>query len=237
MKRLVLDLLFPPKCPFCGKLLDHTGICPACAAELPWTDNRLRIGADGLLCAAPLWYEGLVQEAVLRLKFQGCLAVAEPLGPFMAQCAAECFLEAFDVVTWVPVSRKRLKKRGYDQAELLARNVCKVWRTKPKRLLVKPVDNTAQSSLKNAEARWANVHGVYAIAKGANVKGRRILLIDDVCTTGATLSSCMETLKDAGAEAVVCTTLALARFEREKSTPTVRTPQKPKEKTEEIFTK
>lgn len=119
------------------------------------------------------------------------------------------FSGEFDVVTWVPVSRKRLRRRGYDQARLLAESACRCWDTKPAALLEKTEDNPAQSTLTEAAARRANVLGVYrALPEAA---GRRILLIDDICTTGATLGECVRELYDAGAERVVCAAVALSR--------------------------
>lgn len=205
----LLNLLFPPKCPFCQKVLDKAGICAACERELPWIEEEkvLRKGPGGLQCAAPLWYEDAVREGVLRLKFQGASAAAEPLGELIARCAAEQFGGEFDTVTWVPVSKKRLRQRGYDQAELLARSACRLWSTEPERLLKKIVDNPAQSGIHDAAARRANVLGVYDVVGSA--EGKRILLIDDICTTGATLTECIRVLKDAGAESVVCAAVAL----------------------------
>ena len=86
-----LNLLFPPKCPFCGKVQDHAGICPACEKALPWTDalHTIKEGPGGLRCAAPLWYEDQVREGILRLKFQGASGAAEPMGELIARCAAE----------------------------------------------------------------------------------------------------------------------------------------------------
>lgn len=207
-----LDFLFPQKCPFCGKVLDIPGICPKCQKNLPWTegDDGLREGPGGLRCAAPLWYEGAVRESILRFKFQGVSSAAEPLGALIAQCAAERFSGEFDVVSWVPVSRKRLRQRGYDQAELLARAACRLWDTVPEGLLTKIVDNPAQSGIQDAAARRANVLGVYETA--TEVRGRRVLLIDDICTTGSTLSECVRVLRDAGAEDVPCAAVALARL-------------------------
>ena len=207
----LLNLLFPPKCPFCGKVLDAPGICPECEKALPWTADAegLRQGAGGLRCAAPLWYEGLAREGLLRFKFHGASAGAEPLGELVARCAAERFSGEFDTVTWVPVSRKRLRQRGYDQARLLAESACRRWDTKPAELLRKTADNPAQSGLTEAAARRANVLGVYeALPEAA---GKRVLLIDDICTTGATLAECVRGLKDAGAESVVCAAVALTR--------------------------
>nr|WP_326215774.1 ComF family protein [uncultured Oscillibacter sp.] len=214
----LLNLFFPPKCPFCRRILDSPGVCDTCRKELPWTEEHeaVREGTDGLRCAAPLWYEGKVREAILRLKFYGAAATAETLGALMAQCAAEHLSGEFDLVTWVPVSRKRRWKRGYDQAELLARAVCRAWGVKPAALLRKTMNNPAQSGLKEDAARRANVLGVYEMRPGAEVSGRRVLLIDDVCTTGATLTECSKVLREAGADAVVCVCVAHARRERDR---------------------
>ena len=209
----LLDLFFPPKCPFCGKVLDHAGICPACEKALPWTEEGagLRELPGGLQCAAPLWYEGKVREGLLRFKFQGARAAAGPLGELVARCAAERFSGAFDVVTWVPVSRRRLRSRGYDQARLLAESACRLWEVRPEQLLQKITDNPAQSGLTEEAARRANVLGVYEAAEPERIQGGRILLVDDICTTGATLAECARTLRDAGAADVMCVCAALAR--------------------------
>ena len=195
----LLDLFFPPKCPFCGKVLDHAGICPACEKALPWTEEGagVRELSGGVRCAAPLWYEGKVREGLLRFKFQGARAAAGPLGELVARCAAERFSGAFDVVTWVPVSRRRLRSRGYDQARLLAESACRLWAGRPEQLL--------------QAARRANVLGVYEAAEPERIQGCRILLVDDICTTGATLAECARTLRDAGAADVMCVCAALAR--------------------------
>ena len=208
-----LDLLFPPKCPFCGKLLDAPGVCPACRDSLPWTaeEDALWDLPGGVRCAAPLWYEGPVRDALLRFKFHGASALARPLGELIAQCAAERLSGEFDTLTWVPVSRKRLRQRGYDQAELLARSAGTVWGVRPERLLVKRVDNPAQSGLEGAAARAENVRDVY---RAQNAAGRRILLIDDICTTGATLGECVRVLREAGAADVLCAAVALTPLEK-----------------------
>lgn len=207
----LLNLLFPPKCPFCGKVRETTGICPNCEKDLPWIPGAeaLREGPGGLRCAGAVWYEDAVRDALLRLKFGGASEIAEPLGMLVAQCAAERFGGEFDTVTWVPISRKRLRKRGYDQSELLACSACRLWDTKPVRLLDKAVDNPAQSGIHDAAARRANVLGVYEAT--GEVAGKRVLLIDDICTTGATLTECIRVLEEAGAEQVVCVAVALTR--------------------------
>ena len=190
-------------------------MCPACEASLPWTDEThgLRTLRGGLLCAAPLWYEDAVRDAVRRFKFHGGVSAAGPLGALIAQAAAERFSGEFDAVTWVPVSAKRLRQRGYDQARLLAEHACRLWGVEPEGLLRKIRDNSAQSSLESAEDRWRNARGVYEAA--GKPAGRRILLIDDVCSTGSTLVSAAGTLLAAGAAGVVCAAAAFPRPEGE----------------------
>ena len=136
----ILDLLFPPRCPLCGKL--GKGICPDCDAKLPLVGQAQTVRRVGSFrCAAPLWYEGVAREGLLRLKFRGTRSAARSFGELLARCAAEEFSGEFDVVTWVPVSKKRLRKRGFDQARLLAEEACRLWGRSPERLLVKIADN------------------------------------------------------------------------------------------------
>ncbi|MEG1989275.1 MAG: phosphoribosyltransferase family protein, partial [Oscillibacter sp.] len=218
LRERILNLLFPPKCPFCGRVGETAGVCVACEKALPWTAAGETLRPGSLRCAAPLWYEDLARDGILRLKFGHAAASAEPLGALLARCAAAEFGGEFDTVTWVPVSRKRLKQRGYDQAELLSRAACRLWDTKPVPLLEKPVDNPAQSGIRDAAARRANVLGVYELLPGVDLTGRKILLIDDVCTTGATLAECVRMLGEAGAESVVCAAVAFAREKKKSKT-------------------
>ena len=174
-----------------------------------------RRGPGGFLCAAPLWYQGLAREGLHRFKFRGMSSAAAPLGELIAGCAAEHFSGAFDTVTWVPVCSRRLRQRGYDQARLLAESACRLWETKPLPLLRKTVHNPAQSGLKEAAARRANVLGVYEAVDPERISGHRILLVDDICTTGATLAECARVLREAGAADVVCAAAALTPLERD----------------------
>lgn len=207
-KERLLDLFFPPKCALCGRVGVH-GVCEQCERTLPRMETALREGTGFGRCAVPLKYEGAVREALLRFKFHGARSAAEGLGMLLARCAAEELGGEFDVVTWAPVSDKRFRERGYDQSELLARAAAKQWDTKPVRLLRKRRDTPPQSGL-GAEARRGNVIGVYEAANAEEVKNARILLIDDIVTTGSTLSECVRVLKDAGAQSVVCACVASA---------------------------
>lgn len=209
-----LNLLFPRKCPFCNR---HIGgrdlICGDCEKTLPYTGDRARRQVSGLRVAAPLYYEDAVRRALLDFKFKGRMGGLPCFGSLMARCAAEEFGGEFDAITWVPVSRKRLRRRGFDQARYLAGSLCVEWHVEPQETLRKTADNPAQSGLDDAGARRANVLGVYEAVRPENIAGKRFLLIDDICTTGATLSEAARVLRQAGAADVVGLTLAISREE------------------------
>ncbi len=208
VKTAVLELLFPTKCAFCGRL-DPRGVCPACERTLPRMETALREGAGFGKCAVPLRYEGAARAAILRWKFRGARGAATGFGRLLAQCAAEELSGEFDLVTWAPVSERRRRQRGYDQAYLLARAAAKRWETAPVETLRKLQDNPPQSGL-GAPERRGNVIGVYAAVSPEKLAGARVLLVDDIITTGSTLAECARVLKDAGAESVVCACLASA---------------------------
>ena len=219
MGSALLDLLFPPRCPFCRRLLTerHALLCPDCQRTLPWLegDSARRTGEFFGVCVSPLAYRGPVREAVHRYKFSGSRSYARPFGQLMAQCVRDQLDGRFDCVTWAPLSARRLRQRGYDQARLLAESACRLWETKPLPLLRKTVHNPAQSGLKEAAARRANVLGVYEAVDPERISGHRILLVDDICTTGATLAECARVLREAGAADVVCAAAALTPLERD----------------------
>lgn len=215
VKEKLLDLIFPPRCAFCRAVGVH-GVCPDCERSLPYASTQLCEGAQFGKCASPLLYEGAVRESLLRFKFHGVQSAAEGYGQLLARCAAEELGGEFDTVTWVPVSGERERERGYDQAYLLAEEAARLWGVEPVRLLRKVRNNAAQSGLSSAAERRGNVLGVYRAENIERITGARILLIDDILTTGSTLGECVRVLKEAGAESVVCATLARAVTEKEK---------------------
>ena len=206
----IADFFFPRRCPFCGSGVSGGLLCPKCRSTLPYTGERaVQKGSFGR-CASPLWYEGGVRKAILDYKFKGKMGGLDCFGQMMAQCAAEELSGEFDAVTWVPVSKKRLRKRHFDQSRCLAASLCVDWHTTPVETLRKIVDNPPQSGTDDPAKRRANVLGVYEAVNPAAIAGKRWLLVDDVVTTGSTLAECVRVLKDAGAADVVCLTLAAA---------------------------
>lgn len=214
LSTILLDLLFPPKCPFCGRLLEEGWdlLCPNCQRELPWMQGKQAERKPEFvdLCASVLWYRDNVRQSHHRYKFSGVLAYVEPYAALMEQCVTDHLMGRFDCITWVPLSRKRLRKRGYDQSQLLAQRMAGKLDMPCERFLKKVRDTKAQSGLKSESERRANVLGAYKMYPGSEVAGRNILLVDDVVTTGATVSECARVLRTAGAAGVVCVTLAAA---------------------------
>lgn len=222
MKDLLLDLLFPPKCAFCGKLLDFSGsVCPACEANLPYREEKTTltaIGENQYLCARTFYYDSMVRTGIRALKFGKKSWRAKVFSRYVAQTAAEQLSGKFDAVTYVPVSWQRNFSRGFDQARLLAEGTAEIWGQRAEPTLRKIRHTRAQSTLDNPHARKQNIKGAYAVRDPAKVRGRRFLLIDDVCTTGSTLAAAADALAAAGTEGVVCAVLAGGHAKMEKET-------------------
>ncbi len=204
-----LNLLFPPKCVFCRKLLSSgiSGCCEKCMKDTEGKES-LRKGTFFSKCVISLVYDGAVKDAIHRFKFQDQPGYATAFGKVMARSIREKLSGEYDLITWVPVSRKRKKERGYDQSMLLGYAVALELEDVAVETLNKTVNNSAQSKLEDAKARKQNVKDVYEAVDPELIAGKRILLIDDVITTGSTMEECARTLLRSGASSVVCAALA-----------------------------
>jgi len=208
----LLDLFFPPKCVFCGKVLGaaHTW-CARCGTELPFTrDGGKRDGDVYDFCIAPLYYEGAVRKSILRYKFRGASSYAGVYGKILAGSISDNLSAEYDVISWVPLSNKRRHSRGYDQSMLLALATALELGEVAVETLTKPHDVTAQSELTGKEERRANISGAYEAVDPELIAGKRVLLIDDIVTTGSTLDECARVLLASGAQRVICAALARA---------------------------
>lgn len=209
----LLDLLYPPRCVFCRKLLrsDETDVCKKCRGRLPQIDGTFKRGKFFTQCCSVYEYRDEAADSLKRYKFGGLRHYAAAYGRLLAMCILRERLE-FDVLTWAPISKKRRRARGYDQSRLLAEAVARELGVQCVQTLEKIRDNPAQSTMKDAAARHANVMGVYRAVMPERFASRRVLLIDDIITTGATLSECSFVLLNAGAAEVLCATVAATQF-------------------------
>lgn len=208
----LMDLLFPPRCPFCRKLLKkgEDGLCQKCAEGLPYTEGAA-VFTEGEFfseCVSPLYYKDSVRDSILRFKFRELTNYATCYGDLLADCIRQNLAGKYDLISWVPISAKRKKARGYDQSMLLAMAAALALDDVAVETLRKHKDVPAQSGLDAAEKRRANVLGAYEAADPELIAGKRVLLIDDIVTTGSTLSECARTLLMAEAKEVICAVLA-----------------------------
>lgn len=210
----LLDILFPPRCVFCHKFLKsgRKKTCSSCEAALPFTEKGGEKHGDFFsLCVSPLYYEGDVRESLLRFKFKEATGYSAVYGKLLAKCIREHLSDRYDLISWVPLSPQRLKERGYDQAMLLAMSAALELDDVAVSTLEKIIDSEKQSQMGSAEKRRANVSGAYRTVDVELIKGKRILLIDDIVTTGSTLSECARTLLAADASEILCATIARTR--------------------------
>lgn len=201
---MLLDFLLPPLCLGCRRLLreppaspEVPPLCGACRLDLghltPGTHRQDDIEACFL-------YEGPLAAAIAQFKFEGHLELAGPLGRLLA--GAPILRERWDLVAPAPLHWRRALLRGYNQAALLARWALRAAPPGPRldlRLLRRTRATPAQTAL-DAPARRHNLRGAIAVRRAPLPPGLRVLVLDDVTTTGATLRACIDALRAAGAE-------------------------------------
>lgn len=224
---LFLDILFPSRCLGCGAdttatravlcpvCLDsiplHSAFfCPVCSGRVP--DPAVRCHRPSFLATAAVSYDDpVVRELVHVLKYKGVRSAAVPLGTLIVRhlkLAAPQGYFAGAVVVPIPLSAKRKRERGYNQAEAIAKAVAEELRLPLLPDLLRRVRHTApQTEVKSREERLKNILGSFA---AENARGKSIILVDDVTTTGATMSEAVKTLTAAGARRVVAVAAARA---------------------------
>ena len=209
----MLRLIFPPKCSFCRAILSsgEKHLCESCRKDAPEYKNEKRSIPFVAKWTAMWYYKEYVRKSIHRYKFGNARGYAEVYCEFLGKkLSKEGLASGVDLITWVPVSRQRRFKRGFDQAELLARTLANHLPIPVRRTLRKTRNNKPQSSLQGAAARKANTNGVFAIIDPSLIAGKRILLIDDIITTGVTASECARVLVTAGAKEVYLAAIAAA---------------------------
>ena len=208
----LLALLFPPRCVLCRNFLteEETDFCHQCRIDAPEykkSNSRFSFLAGWTV----VWYyKNNVRSSILRFKFYGRRSYAPAYGRVLAMELQTSHLDNFDILTWVPIAFLRRMRRGYDQVELLADAVGKELNVTPVKTLRKIRNTPPQSGIRDASRRRANVLGAYKAVCPEQIAGKRILLLDDVITTGATASECARVLLSAGAKEVYFAAIAVA---------------------------
>lgn len=211
----LLNLLFPPKCVLCKTILSpqETDLCHHCREHAPFF-NKGKIKFSFVAGWTAVWYyKDDVRQSLLRYKFARYRSYVPCYGQLLAMKLQTARFEDFDILTWVPVSRLRRMKRGFDQVELLAKETARQLGIEAVPCLKKIRHTPPQSGLKSAAQRRANVLGAYTVLSPETVRDKRVLLLDDIITTGATVSECARMLTLAGAREVRCAAMAVAPHE------------------------
>lgn len=209
----IASWLYPDKCVLCGRVLekDEMDLCHHCrihAPECPLSNSKFPYLKQWLA----LWYyEDDVRSSLLRYKFHGRRNYARAYGRMLAMKLSREEWMDFDILTWIPISHRRKRKRGYDQVELIAEALAQELAVTAMPCLKKIQDNPAQSGIAGQAERRANVLGVYQVLDADAVAGQRVLLLDDIVTTGSTAGECARVLLTAGAKEVRLAVVAAAR--------------------------
>lgn len=221
-------LLFPQRCRFCNTVIDiREETCKNCEENKNEITGEICMlcgfKAEDCVCkkhknyynavAAPYYYDGTAEKAIYNLKFNGIKSVADGLSHDMANCFSRYFENySFEYITYVPMTEKSMKLRTFNQAQLLAEKVSDITGIPCIKILEKTVETKTQHFLKENE-RTGNLLGVFEINENEieKIQNARILLIDDIKTTGSTLNECAKTLLIGGAAEVFCLTAAIVR--------------------------
>lgn len=215
INQIFKDVLFPKVCINCRR--EGEFLCDGCKNLIRSRKFQLCYGCgfnnkDGRFCSRcregwhlnriiiAAYYDAISQALIKAYKYRFCRSIDEILGKLLA--GSKKFANSQNlVVSFVPLSRKRLLWRGFNQAELLAKNFSKSQKLPISNLLKRLRHNSFQSYSSRVE-RFQNIKGAFEVIKGSDILGKVIILVDDVVTTGATLNECARVLKNAGAREV-----------------------------------
>jgi ComF family protein len=213
----LLHTLYPNQCPYCEIGIKYNMLfCSDCEKNLNYDgyvkEFKTRLNQN-FACLSVFKYEGNVKNAVLRYKFAKRRDYGEKFSKLMANCLNKKINTAnFDIITSVPMDKIKIKKRGYNQSQELAEKLSKFINVKYKQTIRKIKKNSEQHTLSGKDRR-KNCRGIYEIIDPSFIKNKKILICDDVVTTGSTLSECIISLKRAQITEVFCVTLAISTID------------------------
>lgn len=204
-KRFILHIFYPTRCPVCGSFIEYNDdFCDDCKKTLTPFNGIFNIeGADGF--CAPFVYNAAISPAIMLLK-NGIGGNSDfAFGAALAEKLTDCgFIQDIDIIIPVPLNKKDKRIRGYNQSELIAKQLSARFNIPVYSKTIAKIRYTEpQKSLSKSE-RITNLKGAFALIHPELIRGKRILLIDDVCTTGSTLREITTLLKNNSAAKVYC---------------------------------
>lgn len=204
-----IRLLSHPLCTRCGRpFLDTAGedhLCGSCLTRAP----RFQMARAWACYPGEESEAHPLREVVQRFKYGRKVSLGKPLGRLMAGGTSDCFQgRSLDTIIPVPLHPKRLRWRGFNQAVILAREVARLWDLPVDPFVLLRSTETPPQTQLSEEERRKNMRGAFSLHPGRSVQGKRLLLVDDIYTSGATVNECSRTLIRAGAREVYVLTLA-----------------------------
>ncbi len=208
IKRFFLSLIYPQRCPYCDRLITYEKIaCDDCKKEFPETYS-MNYAKGGFPCCSPFFYKDGFREAVIRFKFHNRRGYSQNLAVVLSDCIKKYYDPgAIDYITYVPMFPLKQRMRGYNQSKLLAGDIGKELGIPFNTFLKKVKDNEPQHTCTSKAQRRENVKGVYKTVNTENIKGKTVLIIDDIITTGYTLGECCRVLERKSKAKIICATL------------------------------
>ncbi len=211
MLEFVLNFLFPPVCSICGKL-NKNWLCSNCEKRVQRLEKSCVIEIKNKNYEKLLYifqYESLVRKLILRYKFSNQAYLNHFFANMIIKNEENCkLLQEYDLLIPVPMHHRKMQKRGYNQTELVANELSKILKIPTKSdILIKVVNTVTQSKL-GGKARQSNIQHAFFVPKDREVEGKKIILLDDIYTTGATSQECSRVLKEAGAKEILILVLA-----------------------------
>lgn len=200
IKRFIISLFYPNRCPICDKIItDSEYFCSDCVDKIPLFETSFVPKYYDEFSTVTV-YDNEARDLILQLKYHnnGYAIAAAARMIYEIISTKDCFA-GIDYITCVPSGKDSMKSRGYNQSELIAREIADMSGKKYKNFFVKDREVGEQKKLSAAE-RKLNVVGAYSLINGVNVAGKNILVIDDVCTTGSTLVEIGKILRENGVD-------------------------------------
>ncbi len=206
--KLARSTFFPDRCPYCSRVINFGKLgCDNCLSQFPETYNQ-NYAIGGYPCVSPFFYQDIFATAVKRFKFSDFTASSEKLAAVLCDCVEKLYdTKEIDLITFVPMHKRKFNKRGYNQSELLAKDASRILNIPCKKLLLKVKKNKEQHKCASASQRRDNVKGVYKAVDIETINGKTILIIDDIITTGYTLGECAKTLEKYKPSKILCATV------------------------------
>ena len=210
IKDFLISCIFPKRCAVCDEVIDYNDeMCSECMNDLTPNSNIHCIQSKkAYSCFSPFCYEGKVRDIVLKFKFHNHIECVDFFSKEISKMICIlCDIKDIDFICFVPMTKRSILERGYNQSEVLAKSLSKLMRIPVNDVLIKVRETLPQRSL-SAKEREHNLSMAFSLRDDVDIKGKNFILCDDIITTGSTLKECIKILENGGGNKIICCTIA-----------------------------